>query len=74
MARIEELILQRQAIEAEIDAEYKKEGVAAARGDAEAQFNLGVIYYTEQGVPKDSHKALSYDNKAARKGDANSSS
>jgi hypothetical protein len=43
MARIEELILQRQAIEAEIDAEYKKEGVAAARGDAEAQFNLGVI-------------------------------
>ena len=40
MTRIEELVLQRQAIDAEIAAEYKKEGEAAARGEAEAQFNL----------------------------------
>jgi len=32
MTRIEELVLQRQAIDAEIEAEYKKEGEAAARG------------------------------------------
>ena len=51
MTRIEELVLQRQAIDAEIEAEYKKEGEAAARGEAEAQFNLGLIYYKGQGVP-----------------------
>ena len=53
MTRIEELVLQRQAIDAEIAAEYKKEGEAAARGEAEAQFNLGLIYYKGQGVPQD---------------------
>jgi TPR repeat protein len=45
MTRIEELILQRTAIDAEIEAEYKREQDAAARGEADAQFNLGIIYY-----------------------------
>jgi hypothetical protein len=40
MTRIEELVLQRKAIDAEIEAEYKKEREAAARGEAESQFNF----------------------------------
>lgn len=52
MTRIEELILQRTAIDAEIEAEYKREQEAAARGEADAQFNLGIIYYKGQGVPQ----------------------
>ena len=52
MTRIEELILQRKAIDAEIEGEYKREHEAATRGEAEAQFNLGIIYYKGQGVPK----------------------
>jgi len=47
MTRIEELILQRTAIDAEIEAEYKREQEAAARGEADAQFNLGIIYYNQ---------------------------
>ena len=58
MTRIEELVLQRQAIDAEIEAEYKKEGEAAARGEAEAQFNLGLIYYKGQGVPENYAQAF----------------
>jgi hypothetical protein len=47
MTRIEELVLQRKAIDAEIEAEYKKEREAAERGEAEAQFNLSVFKWFE---------------------------
>jgi TPR repeat protein len=52
MTRIEELILQRKAIDAEIEAEYKREHEAAAKGEADAQFNLGIIYYKGKVCPK----------------------
>jgi TPR repeat protein len=58
MTRIEELILQRTAIDAEIEAEYKREQEAAARGEADAQFNLGIIYYKGQGVPQNFAEAF----------------
>jgi TPR repeat protein len=58
MTRIEELILQRTAIDAEIEAEYKREHEAAARGEADAQFNLGIIYYKGQGVPQNFAEAF----------------
>ena len=58
MTRIEELVLQRNAIDLEIEAEYKKEHEAAARGEADAQFNLGLIYYKGQGVPQNFAEAF----------------
>ena len=68
MTRIEELILQRKAIDAEIEAEYKKEHEAAARGEAEAQFNLGIIYYKGQGVPQNFAEAFAAFKLSAEQG------
>ena len=68
MTRIEELILQRKAIDAEIEAEYKKEHEAAARGEAQAQFNLGIIYYKGQGVPQNFAEAFSAFKLSAEQG------
>lgn len=58
MTRIEELLKQRDEIDAAIEAEYKKEQEAAARGEAEAQLNLGIIHYQGQGVPQNFNAAF----------------
>ena len=43
----------------------------AEKGDAEAQFNLGYMYYNGRGVPQDYAEALKWYRKAADQGDAN---
>src|SRR5262245_14719527 len=43
---------------------------AAAKGDASAMFNLGVLYHNGQGVAQDYAKAREWYEKAAAKGDA----
>ena len=45
--------------------------LAAAQEFPAALSNLGFMYDHGQGVPMDSHKALNYYNRAARKGDEN---
>ena len=42
----------------------------AEKGDAEAQFNLGLLYDRGQGVPKDKSEALRWYRLAAMQGDA----
>ena len=42
----------------------------AERGDARAQYNLGVMYYDGRGVAQDYTKALKWWEKAAAQGDA----
>ncbi|MDB4521411.1 sel1 repeat family protein [Akkermansiaceae bacterium] len=42
----------------------------AEAGDAEAQSNLGAMYYTGNGVPKDYVEAVKWTRKAAEQGDA----
>jgi TPR repeat protein len=42
----------------------------AEQGHAEAQFNLGLMYYNGQGVPKDDAKAVKWYRKAAEQGNA----
>ena len=46
-------------------AETKKKAEA---GDAQAQYNLGVMYYSGEGVPKDATKAVEWFEKAATQG------
>ena len=46
---------------------YRK---AADQGDADAQYNLGVMYDNGQGVPQDYAAAVSWYRKAADQGDA----
>jgi hypothetical protein len=43
---------------------------AAEQGDANAQKNLGVMYYNGQGVPQDYAQAVVWSRKAAEQGDA----
>ena len=47
---------------------------AAEQGDAIAQFNLGVMYHTGSGVPKDDQKAVLWYRKAAEQGHAGAQS
>ena len=42
----------------------------AEQGDAQAQFNLGLIYYKGEGVRQDKQKAVEWYRKAAEQGDA----
>ncbi len=42
----------------------------AADGDVDAQYNLGIIYYHGEGVPKDFEQALIWFQKAAEQDDA----
>ena len=44
--------------------------LAAARGDARAQYNLGVIYYNGEGVPHNYKEAVKWYYLAAAQGDA----
>ena len=46
---------------------YRK---AADQGDADAQYNLGLLYVNGQGVPQDYAQAVSWFRKAADQGDA----
>lgn len=46
----------------------------AGKGDARAQYNLGVMYATGQGVPKDAEQAVAWYRKAAEQGDAEAQS
>lgn len=46
------------------------EATAAARGDADAQYRLGYMYSTGQGVPKDDANAVRWYSKAAGQGHA----
>lgn len=41
---------------------------AAEQGNAEAQFNLGLIYYNGDGVPRDDPEAAKWYFKAAEQG------
>jgi TPR repeat protein len=41
---------------------------AAAQGNAQAQYNLGLLYYNGQGVPQDYTKAREWFEKAAAQG------
>ena len=41
----------------------------ADKGDAQAQFNLGLLYQRGDGVPKDYGKAVSWYRKSAEQGD-----
>jgi TPR repeat protein len=43
---------------------------AAAKGNASAQFNLGIMYANGEGVPKDEAKAVEWYQKSAAQGDA----
>lgn len=43
---------------------------AAAEGDADAQFNLGLFYYTGYGMPQDYEQAAYWLNQAAMQGQA----
>ena len=45
-------------------------GKAVARGDAKAQYNLGVRYANGEGVPKDDAEAVKWYRKTAEQGDA----
>ena len=47
---------------------YRK---AAAQGDADAQYNLGVSYANGEGVPKNAAQAVTWCQKAAAQGQAN---
>ena len=44
--------------------------LAADQGDASAQFNLGLMYRTGQGVPQDDAQAVKWYRLAADQGDA----
>jgi len=52
------------------DVLFKKYLKAAEKGDAEAQFKLGVMYDKGQGVPQDDAEAVKWYRKAAEQGDA----
>ena len=47
---------------------------AADQGDANAQFNLGHMYYNGEGVPKDDAEAVKWYRLAAEQGDASAQS
>ena len=58
----------------QVDAATAKEWrTTAARGDAWAQFNLGVMYSTGQGVVENDVEAVKWFRKAAEQGDAGGS-
>ena len=47
---------------------------AAAQGDAQAQFYLGLMYLQGKGIPEDKKEALRWFRKAAAQGDAQAQS
>ena len=47
---------------------------SAEQGDADAQYNLGNMYYDGQGVPQDYKEAVRWYTKSAEQGDADAQS
>jgi TPR repeat protein len=58
MTKMEELLKQQQEIVAAIEAEFERGREAAAKGEADAQYNLGVMHYKGQGVKQNYQKAM----------------
>ena len=54
--------------------ELQQQLEAAQRGDVKAQLNVGLMYGTGKGVVQDYAKAAQWTEKAARQGDANTTS
>lgn len=55
----------------EVSAEQiEKYTAKAEEGDVDSQYNLGIIYYHGEGVPRDYEQALSWFHKAAEQDDA----
>ena len=52
------------------DIIFLKAEIAAEKGDAEAQYNLGVMYDLGVGVPEDDREAAKWYRKAADQGDS----
>jgi hypothetical protein len=59
---------------AESAAKIEKMRKAAAQGNAIAQFNLGLLYYSGEGVPQDYKRAAQWYQKAAEQGNADAQS
>jgi uncharacterized protein len=55
---------------AEVEAWTKETFTKAGQGDAREQYNLGLMYDTGRGVPKDYKEAVTWWRKAAEQGDA----
>ena len=56
-------------VRAESEAELKELIQQAVAGDPDAQFNLGYLYYTGQGVDRDLEEAFKWYSRAAEQGD-----
>jgi TPR repeat protein len=52
------------------DSELERTQKAAEQGDTKAQYNVGLMYYIGQGVPRDEAKAVQWFQKAAVQGRA----
>ena len=61
----------KQAVWADDVSDFKETLQVAEQGNAEAQFNLGVMYEGGQGVRQDYTKAVQWFRKAAEQGYAN---
>ena len=63
----------RRADKAYLHGEYSKTvkelRYLAENGDLRAQYDLGVLYDTGQGVPQDNHEAMSWYHRAAEQGE-----
>ena len=59
-----------QAAWADSVPDFKKMLQAAEQGNADAQFNLGLMYANGQGVRQDDAQAVQWYRKAAEQGDA----
>ena len=68
MSKMEELLKQQEEIVAAIKAEYESGIEAAAKGEADAQYNLGVLHYKGQGVKKNPQEAMRLFKAAAEQG------
>ena len=68
MSKMEELLQQQEAIVAAIKVEYERGIVAAEKGDAEAKYNLAVLYYKGQGVKQNYLEAMRLFKVAAEQG------
>ena len=64
----------RRADKAYLHGEYRKTAeelrYLAEHGDLRAQYDLGVLYDTGEGVPQDNHEAMSWYHRAAEQGEA----
>ena len=59
---------------AEVEAWTKATFTKAEQGDADAQFDLGLAYYSGQGVPQDDKEAVKWFRKVAEQGNAKAQS